>query len=145
MVLTDEIWAVLEPAARMSEGFTKDDLEKGIKGHQCFLFTKNKSACVCIKIKNTLRIALGGGDMDDVKDIVVDIEEFAKKTFNYLGLDFKKYVKIDRTLIRKSKTRTQVADNRKAKNTINFYDKNIILIDVRTNKITLKRYGVSWK
>ena len=79
MVLTDEIWAVLEPAARMSEGFTKDDLEKGIKGHQCFLFTKNKSACVCIKIKNTLRIALGGGDMDDVKDIVVDIEEFAKK------------------------------------------------------------------
>ena len=41
MVLTDEIWAVLEPAARMSEGFTKDDLEKGIKGHQCFLFTKN--------------------------------------------------------------------------------------------------------
>ena len=79
MVLTEEIWAGLVPAARMTEGFTKDDLEKGIKGHQCFLFTKNKSACVCIKIKNTLRIALGGGDMDDVKDIVVDIEEFAKK------------------------------------------------------------------
>ena len=51
------------------------------------------------------------------------IEEFAKKTFNYLGLDFKKYVKIDRTLIRKSKTRTLVADNRKAKNTINFRTK----------------------
>lgn len=42
MVLTDEIWAVLEPAARMSEGFTKDDLEKGIKGHQCFYSPKTK-------------------------------------------------------------------------------------------------------
>ena len=87
MVLTDEIWAVLEPAARMGEGFTKDDLEKGIKGHQCFLFTKNKSAAVCIKIKNTLRIALGGGDMDDMKEIFVNIEDFAKsRHFNAIDI-----------------------------------------------------------
>ena len=87
MIISDEVWAVLEPAARMSEGFTKEDLENGIKGHSCFLFTKNKSACVCIKIKNTLRIALGGGDMEDVKDIVVDIEEFAKsRHFNAVDI-----------------------------------------------------------
>lgn len=87
MMLSDEIWSVLEPAARLSEGFTREDLEKGIKGHQCFLFTKNKSACVCIKLKNTLRIALGGGDMDDVKEIVKEIEDFAKnRHFNAVDI-----------------------------------------------------------
>ena len=28
MKLTDEIWAILEPAASLGEGFTKEDLEK---------------------------------------------------------------------------------------------------------------------
>jgi len=79
MVISDEVWEVLEPAARMGEGFTKKDLENGINGHQCYLFTKNKSACVCIKIKNTLRIALGGGDLEDIRKIVEEIEEFAKQ------------------------------------------------------------------
>lgn len=81
MKLTDEIWAILEPAASLGEGFTKEDLEKGIHGHKCFLFTRNKSAAVCIKIKNTLRIALGGGEMEDMKKISEDIEVFARKNY----------------------------------------------------------------
>jgi len=79
MKVSDEVWAILEPAAKMGEGFTKQDLENGIYGHKCFLFTRKKSAAVCIKIKNTLRIGLGGGDIEDLKVIVADIEKFAKE------------------------------------------------------------------
>ncbi len=42
MKVSDEVWAILEPAAKMGEGFTKQDLENGIYGHKCFLFTINK-------------------------------------------------------------------------------------------------------
>ncbi len=87
MKLTDEIWKILEPSARLGEGFTKEDLENGINGHQLFLFKKNKSAAVCIKLKNTLRIALGGGEMSDMKEIAKDIEDFARQRhFNAIDI-----------------------------------------------------------
>ena len=38
------------------------------------------------------------------------VEEFAKKTFRKLGMDYKKYLKVDEKLIRKSKTGTLTGD-----------------------------------
>ena len=48
------------------------------------------------------------------------IEYFTKKCFQYVGLNYKKYLRINRKLLRSSKTATLVADTSKAKKTFNF-------------------------
>ena len=48
------------------------------------------------------------------------VEYFVKKCFNYLGLDYKKYLKIDKELFRPSKTRNLLADTSKARKDFNF-------------------------
>ena len=48
------------------------------------------------------------------------IKYFVKKSFDYVGLNYKKYVFIDKKLIRKNKNKTLVADTRKAKKFFNF-------------------------
>ena len=55
------------------------------------------------------------------------IKYFAKKAFEYMGLNYKKYISIDKKLIRKSKTKTLVADTRKAKKYFRFQPKTNIL------------------
>lgn len=55
------------------------------------------------------------------------IKYFAKKAFEYMGLNYKKYISIDKKLIRKSKTKTLVADIRKAKKYFKFQPKTNIL------------------
>jgi len=51
------------------------------------------------------------------------VEDFVKKCFNYVGLDYKKFVKIDKKLFRPSKTRNLLADTFKAKRDLNFKPK----------------------
>jgi len=48
------------------------------------------------------------------------IQYFVRKSFEYLGLNYKKYLKIDKKLIRKVKNKTLVADNKKAKKFFKF-------------------------
>ena len=48
------------------------------------------------------------------------VEYFVKKCFAYVGLNYKKYVKIDKNLFRPSKTRNLLADTKKAKKDLNF-------------------------
>ena len=50
----------------------------------------------------------------------VSIKYFAKKAFDYVGLDYKKFIRIDKKLIRKNKNKTLVADISKAKKFFNF-------------------------
>ena len=49
------------------------------------------------------------------------IEYFVRKSFQYLNLNYKKYLKIDKKLIRSVKTRTLVANTKKAKRIFKFY------------------------
>ncbi len=55
------------------------------------------------------------------------IKYFAKKAFEHVGLDYKKYISIDKNLIRKNKTKTLVANTKKAKKYFNFNPKTNIL------------------
>ena len=48
------------------------------------------------------------------------VEYFVKKCFQYVGLDYKNYIKIDKKLYRPSKTRNLLADTTKAKKDLNF-------------------------
>ena len=48
------------------------------------------------------------------------VEYFVKKCFEYVGLNYKKYVKIDKKLFRPSKTRNLLADTNKAKKDLKF-------------------------
>ena len=48
------------------------------------------------------------------------VEYFAKKCFEYVGLNYRKYLKINKKLLRASKTASLVADASKAKRTFNF-------------------------
>ena len=49
--------------------------------------------------------------------------EFVKKSFNYVGLDYRKYLKIEKKLIRPSKTVALVGDISKAKKTLKYKSK----------------------
>ena len=51
------------------------------------------------------------------------VEYFVKKCFEYVGLNYKKYIKIDKKLFRPSKTRNLLADTLKAKKDLKFKPK----------------------
>ena len=48
------------------------------------------------------------------------VEYFVKKCFEYVGLNYKNHIKIDKKLFRPSKTRNLLADTTKAKKDLNF-------------------------
>ena len=48
------------------------------------------------------------------------VESFAKKCFKYVGLNYKKYININKKLLRPSKNVTLVGDTSKAKKVFNF-------------------------
>ena len=48
------------------------------------------------------------------------VENFTKKCFKYVGLNYKKYLKINKKLLRPSKTVSLVGDTKKAKKIINY-------------------------
>jgi len=48
------------------------------------------------------------------------VESFAKKCFSYVGLDYKKYLKIDKKLLRPSKTISLCGDLKKSKEILNY-------------------------
>jgi GDPmannose 4,6-dehydratase len=66
-----------------------------------------------MQLKNPNFFVIGSGKSNS-------IEYFAKKAFSYVGLNYKKYVEIDKNLIRKAKNKTLVADTKKAKKYFNF-------------------------
>lgn len=69
------------------------------------------------------------------------VEYFLKKCFEYVGLNYKKYTKIDKKLFRPSKTRNLLADTLRAKKDINFKPKTNLdsLIKIMMND-ELKKY-----
>ena len=70
------------------------------------------------------------------------VEYFVKKCFSYVGLDYKKYVKIDKKLIRPSKTNVLKGDTTKAKRIIRYKLKTKIhdLIKIMMDS-ELKKYN----
>ena len=72
------------------------------------------------------------------------VELFTKKCFQYVGLNYKKYLKINKKLLRPSKTVSLVGDISKAKKTFNFkiktnLDKLIAIMMDNDLKIELKK------
>ena len=52
--------------------------------------------------------------------ISYSVEHFAKKCFQYVGLNYKKYLRVNKKLLRPSKTVSLIGDSTKAKKTFNF-------------------------
>ena len=48
------------------------------------------------------------------------VEYFVQKCFEYVGLNYRKYLKIDKKLLRPSKTVSLIGDTKKAKKAFNF-------------------------
>jgi len=51
------------------------------------------------------------------------VEYFVKKCFEYVNLDYKKFIKIDKNLLRKAKTSSLMGDNRKTKKFFGYKNK----------------------
>ena len=66
-----------------------------------------------MKLKKPDFFVIGTGEINSV-------EFFVKHCFLHVGLDYKKYIKIDKKLLRKGKTNILSADTSKAKKHINF-------------------------
>lgn len=75
------------------------------------------------------------------------VKEFVKEAFNYVGLDWQKYVKIDPRYFRATEVENLVADSSKAKEKLNWQPKvtfkNLvkIMVDADMRKIGLKPVG----
>jgi len=69
------------------------------------------------------------------------VKHFVKLTFELLGLNYKNYLKIDKNLLRPSKTSNLVADIKKAKKILKFNPKNNLkkIISIMINE-ELKKY-----
>ena len=67
---------------------------------------------------------------------LTSIKEFVKKSFLYVNLDYKKYIKIDKKLLRPSKTSNLCADYSRAKKILNYKPKTNIddLIKIMMDK-----------
>ena len=72
-----------------------------------------KAAYTIMQQKNPEIFVIGSGK-------AYSVEYFAKKCFEYVGLNHKKYIKINKKLLRPSKTSTLIADTSKAKRVFNF-------------------------
>ena len=48
------------------------------------------------------------------------VKDFAEKCFEYVGLNYKKYLKINKKFLRPSKTSVLVGDTKKIKKVLNF-------------------------
>ena len=70
------------------------------------------------------------------------VEYFVDNCFSYVGLDYKKYIKIDKSLLRKGRTNILSADTSKAKKVFNFKIKTNLkkLIEIMMNE-ELKKYN----
>ena len=87
MKLTDEIWDLLEPAAKIGDKATREDIENGLKKGEFQLFINKKSAAITASIKNTLRIGLAGGNLKDLVELEKTIVEFARsRYYNYVDI-----------------------------------------------------------
>ncbi len=67
--------------------------------------------------------------------------KFVKKCFDYVGLNYKKFVKVNKKLLRPSKTSSLRADTRKASKNFNYNNKTSIdalikiMMDAELNKL----------
>tara|TARA_R100000278_G_C5353972_1_gene122845 strand:+ start:148 stop:483 length:336 start_codon:yes stop_codon:yes gene_type:complete len=87
MILSDKIWNLLEPATKLAEDLSREELEKNLYTGYYKLFTYKDSACVIAETKDSIRIGLGGGKINEIKKIVDKIEKFAKeKKINYIEI-----------------------------------------------------------
>ena len=70
------------------------------------------------------------------------VEYFVKKCFSYVGLDYKKYIKIDKKLFRPVKNSPLKGNTSKARRTFGFKNKTSIddLIEIMMNS-ELKKYN----
>ena len=72
-----------------------------------------EAAWKIMQYKNPEFFVIGTGEIHSV-------EYFVKHCFSHVGLNYKKYIKIDKKLLRKGKTNILSADTSKAKKAINF-------------------------
>ena len=84
--------------AKIDWGYAKDYVEASYK---------------IMQLKKPDFFIIGSGTSHSVKD-------FVEKCFKYVGLDYKKYLKINRKLLRPSKTVSLIGDTKKAKKVFKF-------------------------
>ena len=58
---------------------------------------------------------------------LVSVRTFAKKCFKFFGLNYKDFVKVDKKLLRPSKTSNLKANFSKAKNILVFIQKQVLI------------------
>ena len=106
---------ITKSVARIYYDKQKDLVLGNIKAKIDWGYAKDyvKAAYTIMQQKNPEIFVIGSGK-------AYSVEYFAKKCFEYVGLNYKKYIKINKKLLRPSKTSTLIADTSKAKRVFNF-------------------------
>jgi len=96
-----------------------------------------EAAYKMMQLKNPDFFVIGSGKATSIK-------YFAKKAFDYVGLNYTKYIRIDKKLFRKNKNKILIADTKKAKKSFNFKIKTNIdkLIKIMMgNDLKIEKYN----
>ena len=72
-----------------------------------------EAAYQIMQLKKPDFFIIGSGSQYSIKD-------FTRKCFSYVGLDYKKYLVIDKRLFRKGRTSSLMADTKKARRVFNY-------------------------
>ena len=87
MFITDKIWKILEPAIKGIGEVTRDQLEEMLRTGEYKLFTKKESAIITSHQGEIVRIGIGGGKLENIKEITKRIEKYAKKRkYKYIDI-----------------------------------------------------------
>ena len=79
MFITDKIWKVLEPASKIGDNPTREELEKGIKIGLYKMFKINNSVAITADFRGVLRIGVAGGNIKDLIKVEKNIIKYAKE------------------------------------------------------------------
>lgn len=71
----DEAWLLLERAAAVGDGLTKEEAMEGIRSGAFSLMAHGGSAALVAKFPGLWRIGLAGGDLDELRELEARIDE----------------------------------------------------------------------
>lgn len=74
----DKVWALLEPAAELGD-ISQSEVIDGLSRGEYILFGNETSAALAAPMGNTLRIGLAGGDLEELQQVEIEIDLYARR------------------------------------------------------------------
>ena len=79
MYITDHLWKILEPACKIGDNASREEIERGLSMGMFKMFKTKNSVAITADHRGTLRVGLAGGNIKELINIEKDIIKYAKE------------------------------------------------------------------